>query len=114
TAFAEGGKGASAIAKAVVESIEAGTNKFTPLYKLTDSIEHKIHTIATELYGADGVEYTSKARTQLKQIDKLGFGGFPVCMVKTPVSLSDDEKKIGRPRGFKITVREFEYSAGAG
>ncbi len=114
TAFAEGGKGASAIAKAVVESIEAGTNKFTPLYKLTDSIEHKIHTIATELYGADGVEYTSKARTQLKQIDKLGFGDFPVCMVKTPVSLSDDEKKIGRPRGFKITVREFEYSAGAG
>ena len=113
-AFAEGGKGASALAKAVVESIEAGTNTFTPLYKLTDSIESKINTIATEIYGADGVEYTSKARTQLRQIDKLGFNEFPVCMVKTPASLSDDEKKTGRPRGFKITVREFEYSAGAG
>lgn len=113
-AFAEGGKGSSELAKAVVESIDAGTNTFHPLYKLSDSIESKINTIATEIYGADGVEYTSKARTQLKQIEKLGFGEFPVCMVKTPVSLSDDEKKIGRPRGFKITVREFEYSAGAG
>ncbi len=113
-AFVEGGKGASELAKAVVESIEAGTNTFQPLYQLTDSIESKINTIATEIYGADGVEYTSKARTQLKQIDKLGFNEFPVCMVKTPASLSDDEKKIGRPRGFKITVREFEYSAGAG
>jgi formate--tetrahydrofolate ligase len=114
TAFADGGKGSSELAKAVVESIDAGTNTFHPLYKLSDSIESKINTIATEIYGADGVEYTSKARTQLKQIEKLGFGEFPVCMVKTPVSLSDDEKKIGRPRGFKITVREFEYSAGAG
>ncbi|MCZ2102164.1 MAG: formate--tetrahydrofolate ligase [Chitinophagales bacterium] len=113
-AFVEGGKGASDLAKAVVESIEAGTNTFHPLYKLSDSIEAKIHTIATEIYGADGVEYTSKAKTQLKQIDKLGFNEFPVCMVKTPVSLSDDDKKIGRPRGFNITVREFEYSAGAG
>lgn len=113
-AFVKGGKGASDLAKAVVESIEAGTNTFHPLYKLSDSIESKIHTIATEIYGADGVEYTSKAKTQLKQIDKLGFNEFPVCMVKTPVSLSDDDKKIGRPRGFNITVREFEYSAGAG
>lgn len=114
TSFVNGGKGASLLAKAVVESIEAGTNTFKPLYKLTDSIESKINTIATEIYGADGVEYTSKARMQLRQIDRLGFGEFPVCMVKTPVSLSDDDKKIGRPRGFNITVREFEYSAGAG
>ena len=84
------------------------------MYKLTDSIEHKIKTIATEIYGADGVEFSSKAKSQLSQITKLGFNEFPVCMVKTPASFSDDEKKIGRPTGFKITVREFEYSAGAG
>lgn len=114
TAFAHGGKGSSELAKAVVESIESGTNHFKPLYQLSDSIEHKITTIAKEIYGADGVEFSSKAKTQLSQITKLGFNEFPVCMVKTPASFSDDEKKIGRPKGFKITVREFEYSAGAG
>ncbi|MBP8212788.1 MAG: formate--tetrahydrofolate ligase, partial [Saprospiraceae bacterium] len=114
TAFAHGGKGSSELAKAVVESIESGKNNFQPLYKLTDSIEQKIKTIATEIYGADGVEFSSKAKSQLSQITKLGFNEFPVCMVKTPASFSDDEKKIGRPTGFKITVREFEYSAGAG
>ncbi|MBK8624437.1 MAG: formate--tetrahydrofolate ligase [Saprospiraceae bacterium] len=114
TAFAHGGKGSSELAKAVVESIESGQNNFKPLYQLSDSIEHKIKTIATEIYGADGIEFSSKAKSQLNQITKLGFNEFPVCMVKTPASFSDDEKKIGRPTGFKITVREFEYSAGAG
>jgi formate--tetrahydrofolate ligase len=114
TAFANGGKGSSELAKAVVESIESGKNNFKPLYKLTDSIEHKIKTIAKEIYGAEDVEFSSKAKSQLNQITKLGFNEFPVCMVKTPASFSDDEKKIGRPVGFTITVREFEYSAGAG
>ena len=114
TAFAHGGRGSSDLAKAVVESIESGKNHFKPLYELSDSIEHKIKTIATEIYGADGVEFSSKAKTGLGQITKLGFSEFPICMVKTPASFSDDEKKIGRPSGFKITVREFEYSAGAG
>lgn len=114
TAFANGGEGASMLAKAVVDMIDADRNHFKPLYQLSDSIEHKIKTIATEIYGADGVEFSSKAKVQLQQITKLGFQEFPVCMVKTQASFSDDEKKIGRPTGFKITVREFEYAGGAG
>jgi formate--tetrahydrofolate ligase len=114
TAFAEGGKGSEKLAEAVIESIESGKNNFSPLYALSDSIEHKIHTIATEIYGADGVDYSSRAKSQLGQITKLGYQQLPVCMVKTPASLSDDEKKIGRPTGFRVTVREFEYAAGAG
>ncbi|MBK9735380.1 MAG: formate--tetrahydrofolate ligase [Saprospiraceae bacterium] len=113
TSFAEGGKGSSELATAIVESVEKGENNFKPLYQLSDSIEHKIKTIAMEIYGADGVEYSSKAKTQIAQITKLGFNEFPVCMVKTPASFTDDEKKIGRPSGFKVTVREFEYAGGA-
>ncbi len=113
-AFAQGGKGSADLARAVCESINSGKNNFTPLYTLGDSIEHKIQTVAREIYGADGVEYTSKAKSQLSQIKKLGYEHFPVCMVKTPASFSDDEKKIGRPSGFKVTVREFEYAGGAG
>ncbi len=114
TAFAEGGKGSANLAAAVIESIENGKNHFQPLYALTDSIEHKIFTIATQIYGADGVDYSTKAKSQLNQISKLGYQHLPVCMVKTPASLSDDEKKIGRPEGFRITVREFEFAGGAG
>lgn len=114
TAFAHGGKGSSELAAEVVKSIKKREKNFKPLYELSDSIENKIKTIATEIYGADGVEYSSKAKSQLAQITKLGFNGFPVCMAKTPLSFSDDEKKIGRPSGFKVTVREFEYAGGAG
>lgn len=114
TAFAEGGNGSAELAQAVLASIEAGQNHFKPLYQLTDSIEHKIHTIATEIYGASHVEYTSKARSQLKQINQLGYQECPVCMVKTPASFSDDEKKLGRPENFSVTVREFEFAGGAG
>lgn len=114
TAFAHGGKGSANLAQAVLDSIDSGKNQFKPLYALTDSIENKIHTIATEIYGASSVEYTSKAKSQLKQINQLGYQGFPVCMVKTPASFSDDEKKIGRPRDFSVTVREFEFAGGAG
>lgn len=114
TAFANGGKGASDLATAIVDNINEGKNNFQPLYQLSDSIEHKIKTIATEIYGADNVEYTSKAKSQLSQITKLGYQELPVCMVKTPASFSDDEKKIGRPTGFNVTIREFEYAGGAG
>jgi formate--tetrahydrofolate ligase len=114
TAFKDGGKGASKLATAVVESIENGKNNFDFLYKLTDSIEHKIMTVATQIYGAAKVEYSSKAKSQLKEINQLGFNEFPVCMVKSPASFSDDESKIGRPEGFSITVREFEIASGAG
>lgn len=112
--WAEGGKGTSNLAKAVVEIIESGKNNFKGLYDWSLSIQEKIKIIATEIYGADDVEYTPKAKEGLKLIKELGYDKFPVCMAKTQKSLSDNETKIGRPRNFNITVREFEFAAGAG
>jgi formate--tetrahydrofolate ligase len=112
--FAKGGEGTKELAQAVVDVIESGTNAFKPLYDWSLSVEDKIHRIATEIYGADGVEYSSKARTQLKMIKDLGYDGLPICMAKTQKSLSDKENVIGRPTGFTINVREFEFAAGAG
>jgi formate--tetrahydrofolate ligase len=112
--WAKGGDGTTELAKAVVEVIESGKNNFKPLYDWNISIEDKIKTIATEIYGADNVEYTAQARSGLKVIKDLGFEKMPVCMAKTQKSFSDNESKIGRPRGFNITVREFEFAAGAG
>ncbi len=112
--FTKGGEGTKELATAVCESIEAGTNNFKPLYDWSLSIEEKITKIATEIYGAVGVDFSSKAKTQLKMINELGYDKFPVCMAKTQKSLSDVETKIGRPTDFRITVREFEFAAGAG
>lgn len=112
--FTDGGEGMRALAQAVVESAESGENNFKPLYELSQSITEKIETIASKVYGAEEVVYTPKAKKDLKIINELGYGTFPVCMAKTQKSLSDDEKKTGRPEGFKITVREFEFAAGAG
>jgi formate--tetrahydrofolate ligase len=112
--FTQGGQGTTALAQAVVDSIEAGTNNFKPLYDWQLSIEEKINKIATEIYGAEAVEYSSKARTQLKTINTLGFNNLPVCMAKTQKSLSDKETAVGRPKNFTINVREFEFAAGAG
>lgn len=112
-AFAEGGKGAAKLAQAVVEASEQ-PSQFKLLYNWNDSIESKIETIATKIYGAAGVEYASKARAQLKTIKELGLDNLPVCMAKTQKSLSDNENKIGRPTGFMVTVREFEFASGAG
>ncbi|MBP7168078.1 MAG: formate--tetrahydrofolate ligase [Bacteroidia bacterium] len=109
-----GGEGTKELARAVVEMIESGKNKYAPLYEMSMPIEEKIKKIATEIYGADDVTYTSKARTQLKDLIELGYNTLPVCMAKTQMSFSDDEKKIGRPTGFKVNVREFELAAGAG
>ena len=113
-AFAEGGSGSEALAHEVVEQIGLGHADFRPLYNWNLPVEEKIHRIATSMYGANGVEYAPKARQGLKQISELGFDSLPVCMAKTPKSLSDDEKKLGRPSNFVITVREFELAAGAG
>ena len=110
----KGGDGTTDLAKAVVEMIESGKNKFKPLYNWSISVEEKIKLIATEIYGADDVEYSPKAREGLKTIATLGFDNLPVCMAKTQKSFSDNETKIGRPRNFIITVREFEFAAGAG
>ena len=112
--FSEGGEGTQDLARAVVAITESGESHFTPLYDHSASIEEKIMTVATRIYGAKGVNYSSQALSQLKQINKLGFDKLPICMVKTPKSLSDDEKKLARPTGFEVTVREFEFASGAG
>jgi formate--tetrahydrofolate ligase len=112
--FAKGGDGTQELAQAVIDVIESGVNQFKPLYDWTLSVEDKINCIATEIYGADGVEYSSLARTQLKMINELGYNALPVCMAKTQKSLSDKETVIGRPTGFVVNVREFEFAAGAG
>ena len=112
--FSEGGEGTKALAQAVVAIAESNESHFQPLYDHQASIEDKIATIATKIYGARQVHYSSKALSQLKQINKLGFDKLPVCIVKTPKSLSDDEKKLARLTDFDVTVREFEFASGAG
>ncbi len=111
--WAKGGEGTTDLAKAVVKVAE-GENNFKPLYDWNLSIEEKIKIIATEIYGATDVEYSAKARSGLKTINALGYDKLPICMAKTQKSLSDNETKIGRPRNFNVTVREFEFAAGAG
>jgi formate--tetrahydrofolate ligase len=112
--WADGSAGTTDLARAVVEEIETGRNAYRQLYNWRLSIEEKIHTIATEIYGASEVNFSSKARTQLKEFARLGMEELPVCMAKTQKSFSEDEKKVGRPTGFAINIREFELAAGAG
>ena len=112
--WAKGGEGTKDLAQAVVDVIESGVNQYHPLYDWSLSIEDKIKTVATEIYGASHIEYSAKAKTQLREYAKLGFDKFPICVAKTQKSFSDDEKKIGRPTNFTITIREFEVAAGAG
>jgi formate--tetrahydrofolate ligase len=114
TAFRDGGKGAEELARAVLETASEETRPLKPTYKWSDPIKDKILAIATKLYGADGVEFTDSARKDLARIERLGFAGLPICMAKTPLSLSDDPKRICRPTGFQITVRNVLLSAGAG
>lgn len=114
TGWADGGKGTEALAQAVIDEIEAGKNEFIPLYSWDEAVKTKIERIAKEIYGADGVDYTKKASADLKMIEDLGMSALPVCMAKTQKSFSDNEALIGRPRGFRISVREFEIARGAG
>lgn len=114
TAFVNGGKGSAEVAQKVVEEIESAKANFQPLYQTSDSIEHKINVVAKKIYGANSVSFSAKAKSQLKLINDLGFSHFSVCMAKTPASFSDNEKLIGRPTNFDITVREFEIASGAG
>ena len=110
----KGGEGAIELAELVKEAAEACTTCFTPLYDFDSSVEEKLHTIATKLYGADHVEYTVKAKTQIAQFKKIGIDKLPVCVAKTQKSLSDDQYKLGRPKGFTVKIREFEIATGAG
>jgi formate--tetrahydrofolate ligase len=112
--FTKGGEGMIDLAEEVVRCADFCGNDFKPLYNVEDSVEYKIDTIAKEVYGAESVVYSQKAKNQLKTIYDLNFDKMPICMAKTQKSLSDDETKIGRPSNFKITVREFEFAAGAG
>jgi formate--tetrahydrofolate ligase len=113
-AWEKGGEGAEELAKLVKEAAEQCTTCFEPLYDFSWDIEKKLHTIATKLYGADHVEYTVKAKAQIKQFEKIGLDKLPVCVAKTQKSLSDDQYKLGRPKNFTVKIREFEVAAGAG
>ncbi len=111
--WAKGGEGALDLAQKVIDLCEQ-ENSYAPLYDVNQSIEEKIETIAKKVYGADGVEYTEEAYEQVKKFTELGWDHMPICMAKTQMSLSDDAKVMGRPQGFKITVRELRPSLGAG
>lgn len=112
--FAKGGEGGIALAEEVLAVLEATTPRFTPLYPEELSFTEKIETIAKKIYGADHVSILPVAAKELKKITDLGYGTLPVCMAKTQYSLSDDEKQLGRPTGFTITVRSARLAAGAG
>jgi formate--tetrahydrofolate ligase len=112
--FALGGEGMIELAHAVVAETTNAHNNFKPLYDWSLSIKEKIDIIAKEIYGADAVEYSSEALAGLKTIETLGLNGLPVCMAKTQKSFSDNEKLLGRPTGFNVTIREFEFATGAG
>ncbi|PYM33496.1 MAG: formate--tetrahydrofolate ligase [Candidatus Rokuibacteriota bacterium] len=110
-----GGAGGTELAQAVVEAMNAGDRAaFRPLYAETLPLTKKIETIATTLYGADGVTILPAAATKLTKYESLGFAGLPVCMAKTQSSLSDDATKLGRPRHFTVTIRDAKLAAGAG
>lgn len=111
--WAQGSKGMLELSEKVI-SLCQEPNEFNYLYPLETSIKEKVHKIATAIYGADGVEYTAEALEQISKIEALGYKYLPVCMAKTPVSLSDNEKLLGRPSGFNIHVQEVKVSAGAG
>ena len=111
--FAKGGEGGKELAEKVVKACEKPAN-FATIYSLDLSIKEKIETIAKEIYGADGVDYSAAASKAIADIEKLGYSKLPVCMAKTQYSLSDDANKLGRPTGFRINIREVKVSAGAG
>ena len=110
----KGGEGGIPLAEKVLDTLENKESDFHVLYENELSLKEKIETVAREIYGADGVNYTSAASKQLKKLEELGFGKLPVCMAKTQYSLSDDPALLGRPEGFSISVREAYVSAGAG
>lgn len=110
----KGGEGTKELAQAVKEAAESGKSNFTPLYDFNWRIEQKIETIARKIYDAAEVEYSLKAKQQIKLFNKIGLDKLPVCIAKTQYSLSDDPKLINRPSGFTIKIREFDIAAGAG
>ena len=110
--WAKGGEGGKALK--VIETIENKPSNYAPLYPDDMSIKEKIETIATKIYGADGVTYSPEAEKAIANIEKMGYKEYPVCMAKNQFSFSDDKTKLGRPTGFKINIRDVYVSAGAG
>lgn len=109
-----GGEGGVELAEKLVNAIEKHDSVYNELYSLNDSIEEKIEKIAKNVYGAAGIELTSTAKKQIEQFNEVGWNNLPICMAKTQYSLSDDPSLLGRPEGFKITIRELRPSIGAG
>lgn len=112
--WAKGGEGGQELAEQVLALIEKGSDEFEYAYDLEMSIKDKINAIATKIYGADGVDYFPAALKQIAEIEDLGLSNVPICMAKTQYSLTDDQTKLGRPTGFRITVKNIKISAGAG
>jgi formate--tetrahydrofolate ligase len=111
--WAHGGDGALELARLIVSEADSA-KKFAPLYKLEDSLMDKLHTVASQVYGADAVEYSNEALKEMKWLDKNGFGNLPVCVAKTQYSFSDDPALLAAPSGFKLHIRQLRLSAGAG
>lgn len=112
--FGRGGEGGEDLARGLLKLLETERSAFAPLYPLDASVKAKLETIATRIYGADGVEYPKKVDRQIAQAEGLGYGRLPVCVAKTQRSLSDDPTLLNRPRGFRITINDLRISAGAG
>lgn len=111
--WAHGGEGGEELAKEVLRLCE-GESTMEYVYNVDASIKEKIEAIATKVYGADGVDYTTKANKEIKNLEAIGLGNLPICMAKNQYSLTDDAKKLGRPENFRITIRDITASAGAG
>lgn len=102
------------LAQKVVDMLEGQVSHYKPLYRLDLPIEEKIEKICKQIYRAGKVEYTDKAKQQIEEFAKLGFAEAPICMAKTPLSMSDNPEVSGAPQGFTVTIRELTLSAGAG
>jgi len=112
--WAEGGAGGEALAREVLALLDGGTADFRPLYDATFPIREKINTIATRVYGADGVDFSPAASRAIDYLESIDMGATPVCIAKTQYSLTDDPTRLGRPRGFRISINDVYGSAGAG
>jgi formate--tetrahydrofolate ligase len=112
--FAKGSEGGLELAEKVVEMVDKDVCNYHGLYDWDSPVEDKIHTVAREIYGAEKVDYTADAKTDLKKINKYGFDKLPICIAKTQKSLSDNPELIGRPKDFLVTVREIVIASGAG
>ncbi len=112
--WAKGGEGGEALAGKVLETLKKKESHYHPIYPDEMSLKNKVYTVASEIYGANGVSYAPAAEKAMARIEEMGFGNLPVCMAKTQYSLSDDQTKLGRPSDFTIQVRDVYVSAGAG